>query len=633
MNLWKTLGLLVVFVGLLVWCLKFEQGDKPDHESDKTLVELLGFKRAEDIVEVTVGSGAGSFTLRKEKREGEGEGEAKDGWDIVAPLQGRGDDASIEAYVKTLLTTKVQHRYSAEQAKSLTDSDIGLAQPRATLTLKDAAGREATMLFGEAAGNETGYYARPKDGEGLLIFSYYFVNSNLVEKKLGDLRDKTLLRFLTADVEKLTLKYPARTIEVRKKDGSWIVMADGRELAADSGAIESLLSNLSGARIDEFVDASGDLGAYGLAQPRIEVTLALGAKGEQGLLLGATRPGEPEPAADPYNQQPPAEKLYVQRRGDDEVLLVAGTLYDQLLKTVDDLRDKVVLDLNTQDVTKLAYSLDGATVELVKQPGKGDDPATWQLVKPTALKADKQVVEELLSNIDLLRATGFVDEASSLAAYGLDEPRGRIEISEGDKKLPVLLIGSAAENGADLFVKREDRPTIYKVRASFTGDLETKPERLRDLVVLALDRTLFKKISLRQANGDLLVLEATGANEWKLTKPEAKEVDSGRVSVIVTTLAEVHADEWVTDRTDEATRKTCGLDNPDVIATVELSNGKKETLYVAADPGGSLSAFLKRKGRNDIFKSDHGLILSDLRKSPQDLEPLPEEPMGGMPPF
>ncbi|NUP99036.1 MAG: DUF4340 domain-containing protein [Armatimonadetes bacterium] len=636
MNLWKTLGLLVAFGLLLAYSLIYEKGEAPDPDADRSVVELMGLKGADSVSEVSVQGASGTFTLLRQPADKTAKPAAgapvEDAWEITAPVKAKGDSTAINAYVKALLTTKVQSHYREEDAAKLPDTESGLDKPTKSLILKDDKGKTATLLIGGQTPGRDGYYARVQGKKDLLVFTQYFVDENIANKKLGDLRDKTLLAFSSGDVKKLTLKYPARSITLEKRGEGWVI-AGKPELPADSSTIDSMLSTLTSTRIEEFVDPMTEPGTHGLDRPRVEVILGLGDKGENGLLLGDSKQEMPDPAASSPDQMP-QEKLYVQRKGDTEILLVQGTLYDTLFKNESDLRDKTVMALHPESATRLEYTLDGKSVLLEKAApaGKPNEPATWQLRQPQTLPADQKVVEDTLSDLNLLRATAFHDNPVSLAPFGLVKPRGRMVVTESGKALPALLIGGTTADKANAYVMREGGTTVMEVRASFVDDLELEPNRLRDLMVAKLDRAQFKHIALRQANGDLLTLKAVGADAWEVEKPEKKKADPGRVAAVITALTDVHADEYVTDKATDL--KVYGLDKPTVTATVTLSDGRKETIYAAQDPQGGLGAYLKRKGHDAIYKSDNGLILTDLQKKSTDFEPLPEPSMPmGMPPM
>ncbi|MCC7492477.1 MAG: DUF4340 domain-containing protein [Fimbriimonadaceae bacterium] len=662
MNLWKTLTLLLVFVGLLVWSLKNERGEQPDFEANRTVVQLLDFRDKSAIVEISIEGGEQPITLRRsttasaaepkaagEKADKPGDSPAnEETWEITSPIQAKGDATSIKSYVDLLLTTKAQKSYTAEDAKRMPDSASGLDKPTRSLTLKDQSGRVATMTFGFQTPDKQGYFARVKNGVGMLIFANFFVDENLVKKKLGDLRDKALLAFLTSDVQTVELKYPSRSVQLAKRGEDWF-LAGKPELQADSAAVDSLLSAVSTARIDEFGEAKPtDLKLYGLDQPRVTVTLGMGQKGEVGLVVGSSKMVEAPPPSDP-NQPPPqpTEKLHVQRKGNAEVLLVAGTLYDNLLKQPTDLRDKVVFAVKGEDVTKLEYTVGGSEVVLQKTAAaknQRDSKAQWQVVKPAALTADRKLGDGLAATLEQLRATAFHDAPKPLASYGLDRPQARILVTEADKVLPALLVGRKTADGSSLYVKRENAPLVYEVRASFVDDFVTDLNRLRDRLVLGIDRTRVKSIDFRHQDNTWVTVTATGADSWeyldhsaapaeaakdaKESKPEAKKADSGRVAAVLTALEDLRCSHWLSDKIDP---RTLGFERPDLTVTVNLDGGAKETVYLVRDPANPTAIYVKRKGWDTVYRNENDTFFLDLQKRGTDFEPLPAPDMGGMP--
>lgn len=645
MNLWKTVGLLVVFLGVLGYALKYERGEPPDPEADRQLVALLGFDDADDVAEIEVQGLNQSFTLTRTAKADDAAADAetpaaedKADWKLTAPFEAALDQTAVDSYVQSLLTSKASQYYTPEmlEESELDDSLTGLNEPSATLTLKGDDGHTATILFGDKSPGNNGYYAQVKGEAAIPIFPVWFVDDSIRTKDLGTLRAKDLLAVASADVQRITLKYPAETIRVEREGDGWRMKAGNRTLPADASAIESLLSSLSSARIDTFVDRDPkDLEAFGLTDPRIEVVLSLGSKGEQGLLIGDTKaePAPPPPSPEMGEPPPPEEKLFVQRKGDTEVVTVPSTVYDALLLTVDDLRDKTVLAFTPEQATAAEWTWDGKTIKLAKQPETERGLPVWQLVEPEQMKADAEKIDRFLEAVDMLRATGFVDEPGDLAQYGLAEPRGRIAVTTG-KDEHVLLIGKQAGDGSGLYVMPEGSEIVLKVRSSFDQDIETNLNRLRDLTVLAFDRQEVQKIALRRDSGDLVVLERTagegGEEGWKVTKPEQQEADPGRVGAVLTALEALHADELVTEKADNLA--DYNLKKPEVIATLTMKDGTTHTLYASIDPEQGVAAYLKLKGDDAIYKTDTGIIVSDLQKGPSDFEPLPEPemPMGPM---
>lgn len=674
MNLWKTLGLLAVFGLLLAWSLVKERGDAPDENADRQIVQLLGFKEAKEIKEISVTSPEGSFSLerapkpakkaKKDKADKSPAEPASDGWKITNPLKGEADKAGAETYVKTLLTAKAVNFYKEEQAKNVSATDTGLDKPLTTLTVKNEGGRQATLNVGKKTPDNNGYYAQVAGHKSLFIFATFMVDENIAFKKLNDLRDKQLVALAANDVQGLTLKYPDKQLRLTRDKSVWTLEADGKKFAADTNTVDNLISSVSTARVDKFLEAKPtNLTTYGLDKPRIELTVDLGAgKAPVGLVLGSTHGEAAKP--NPMNpQQPPKndQKVYVQRKGETEVVDVADSLYKALLKTPEELRDKVVLAFDSTKATKLEYTVEGKDVVLEKAPAKGakDNTPVWQLRKPADTLADSRKADAMVSNLKSLQALQFVDEPAALSTYGLDQPAGKFTVTERDGKPVTLLVGAETSDKGGRWAVREGGKVVMKVRAGFLKDMETSANRLRDLMVAKLDRTKITEIAIRRKGQDLVVLHKKSDTDWTVqtqgekpkddkskksdaddknkpkdyTKPQ--KADAGKVGIVLSALEEVRADEWMTDdKAADLGKYGLKAEDADIIATVTTSDGKKTTLYVCHDPKGSLAAFVKLKDATTIFKSDHGMLLSDLAKSAQEFEPSPEPPPGmpmGMP--
>jgi hypothetical protein len=665
-KLWKTL-LLVVAAGLLVWYAVANKDEEPiDREAGRSVVQLCGFKSADDITEIAVTAADGAFTVERTLKPGvkpnakPKKGESKYLWKITAPFQSDADPVTVDAWVRTLLSAKATQSYTKEQTKDISDSDTGLDQPKTQLVLKGVNGRSGTLLLGGKTPKDDAYYGRVKDKTALLIFAQYYVDENLAAKKLNDLRDKTLLKMAANEVQGLTLTFPDETIKLTKDKDKWQMETGGKTLPADASTIEEMVATLASTKIDKFVEtAPKDLTTYGLDKPRITVTVDMGANGgEVGLLLGSATADTPKPTSPNQRPQPSDEKVYLQRKGETEVMQASNSLYTALLQTPDDLRDKLVLAVNVPNTTKIAYTLKDQQVLLEKAatPGSKDLTPVWQLRQPAAMPADSKKVERILNELKSLLVTkqGFLDQPGDLAQYGLAKPQATIDLSEGDTALPQLALGKAADDNSGVFVKRADSKIVMKVAAGsrLLSVLEVAPNRLRDLSVLKLDRTKVNAITIKGKDREGVLLNAKGATEWqvKSDKPKAakskdkdkdkstdesaddnepKKADQGKIAGLLTALEDLRGDEWVADKADDLA--TYGLKEPDTTVIVTMADGAKHTLLLGRDPQpSSMVVFFKLDGKDPIYRSDDGMVLTPFQCSARDFAPVPQ-PQPGMP--
>lgn len=83
-----------------------------------------------------------------------------------------------------------------------------------------------------------------------------------------------ILSFAPASVTKLTLAGSGKTTEVDNSGGSWLLAATKEP--ADSGRIGGWVNSLAQLTADRTIDNVSDLGTYGLATPKLTLTVQTG---------------------------------------------------------------------------------------------------------------------------------------------------------------------------------------------------------------------------------------------------------------------------------------------------------------------------------------------------------------------
>ncbi|HIE50539.1 MAG TPA: DUF4340 domain-containing protein [Armatimonadetes bacterium] len=601
MKPWKTLLLAVIFIGLLLYVVKFERGEVPEKDVEKQLARLLDFGAAEKVTKLEIVGEEGKFVLEKKD----------DQWRLLEPVKDQADQENVDRLVKDIAERKAERVISAEDAGD--DWAIyGLTEPKYHLTVWTEKGEAGTLLIGDKNPTGNSYYAQVKGQDSLLLFPTYFINTNIVNKKVKDLRDKTLLAFETEEVTRLRLAHEGTVIECAKEGEEWQLTAP-LKAKADEAEIDTLLTAVHDLKIDDFVEEeAADLTPYGLDQPQATVVLTLGAKGENALLLGKKKEGD----TDTYTT-----KLYAKRRGDKRVFLVNGDILDKLRKEPKDLRDKKILDFEKDQATHLVITKAGQTVELKRtQKAEGEKEEEWQLVQPVKLQADTEKVSDILYALRDLRATDFIDNPSDLAPYQLVSPRAEVTLTVEERKEPLkLLVGKKAADGTGLFVMRPGTSVVYKVRTGFWDDLETDVAKLRNLLVLKFDRTEVRRITLVHED-QKVVLQRKGEYDWQVVEPEKFNADSIKVGDVLYRLEDLRGDEYVTDKAEDLA--IYGLDKPQVKAIVEFKDRTTKTILIGKRKEGTTKVYLKRADRDPIYLEDD-LILTDLQREAKDFKKSP----------
>jgi hypothetical protein len=108
-----------------------------------------------------------------------------------------------------------------------------------------------------------------------------------------------------------------------------------------------------------------------------------------------------------------------------QVYAVKSYRAGSLVKSLDELRNSRILDFDRDAVDRVEASWPGGGVVLEK----GEDG--WRLLEPLETEADASTVEDLLSDLDFLRADGFIDEVPPNAEVGLDAPAFEVDLVAG----------------------------------------------------------------------------------------------------------------------------------------------------------------------------------------------------------
>src|SRR5215475_10782945 len=175
------------------------------------------------------------------------------------------------------------------------------------------------------------------------------------------------------DITEVSLIFPDRTITgVKKAEKQWEITSP-TGLEADSDEWQQLASNVPKIeREDTVAQNVQDLAQFGLKDPAVKVT----AKTKDGksleVLFGAENPKKT------YN--------YAKLSGSNDIFLTGSNWAKSFTKNVSDLRNKKVLEFETEDIDNLKISEGAKELEVQKS---GED---WQLKKPIDTKADERAI-------------------------------------------------------------------------------------------------------------------------------------------------------------------------------------------------------------------------------------------------
>jgi Domain of unknown function (DUF4340) len=253
-----------------------------------------------------------------------------------------------------------------------------------------------------------------------------------------------IIKVNPADVNQLEIKQKgSQPITVKKADGKWEI-TEPKTYRADQDAVTSMLSTLSGLNADRVVgDKSSGLESYGLKAPAVEVDITGEAHGVQQLLLG--------------DDTPAGGDAYAALGSDPRVFTIASYQKTSLDKTLNDLRDKDLLTLNADKVSRVELLKKGQDIEF----GRTKDG--WQILKPSSSPADSSAVNDLVRSLtDARMELGGTGDAAAEFAHGTQVGTAKLTGDNGVQTLDIR------KNKDDYYAKSSAVEGMYKVD-SFVG--------------------------------------------------------------------------------------------------------------------------------------------------------------------
>ena len=462
-------------------------------------------------------------------------------------------------------------------------------------------GQAAPLTLTVGGKNPTGVWVYAREGSKPAVVAIGDSVSRDVTRPVAEFRDRTLFAFDRRNVSAVDLDLDGSKMTIENEEGGKWRIAKPGPFRADAEMITEMLDKLASATVKEFLGPQKSPEAYGLDKPS-RVTLWLGKdkdRTSKTLLLGKVDASK--------------KGVFVQRQGEQEVLLTPSETWDKLPKTVAAARDKVVFAYAYDKVNRVDIESATGTVTLQR------DGTDWKIVAPEALKADAGAVNGLLWRIRDLRASGFLDESPAGVARYLPKPDVTVKIWEDGAKEPkILLLGlsNAVKAGEPTGVAAPSaKGPVFMVEAKGIRDFSRTATDLRDKsVVASFDMKEVKRVRLTVGDKRLL-LERRGEDEWRVIEPlkgPAKEI---KVTGLLLTLRALKWTEIAA--ADGADAARFGLDKPEVEIAVLKADGKEMAGLAIGRTDPKLS-YVRSKSSPAIFAVDPKL-LDDFRKAPSEI--------------
>jgi hypothetical protein len=524
---------------------------------------------------------------------------ADDRWEVVEPVQSRGEGRVIEELVRNLTLVRVDREIAADPAKL---GEFGLDPPVARVTL-EVTGRAAPLTLEVGSTSPTGawVYGRADGKPAVLALSEIVARD--VARPPADFRDKTVLGFSRRDVTALDLEVEGSAIALEAgEDGEWRIVKP-RPYPADKELIAAFLDALASARVKEFAaEAPTALGPYGLDRAA-SVTVWVGKDKDRAaktLKLGRVDRDK--------------GGVYVMRAGEPGVMLAGEGLWRAVPKTVAALRSKVVVSYASDKLRRVEIEHDRGQVTLEKE-----GTAPWRITAPTPLKADAGAVSRFLWAVRGLRALAFLAEEAQAIPRFLARPAVTVRLWEEERAEPrtLLLAPSTEERGGQptAVAAVAGQGPVVLVDAKALTTLALTPTDLRDRsVVPAFENKDVARARLAAA-GTLVVAERSGESDWRIVEPTRGPAKAVAVMSLFLNLRTLRWKEIAAEAPEDPAR--FGLDRPELEIVLAKADGAELAKLQVGRREGTLTYV--RSGAGPAVYAVESAILEDLRKAPAEI--------------
>ena len=383
-----------------------------------------------------------------------------------------------------------------------------------------------------------------------------------------------LFKKAVADVQGLSVAYPQDPASkpvsaVMDEHGAWKLTSPDA-MPADESTIRNFLSAVSECRILTQIKDPKNMADYGLSTPNAQGALLFKDGSSFQVEVG--------------DKNVNASASYIRVTGHPEVLLVPNEVVDWFRKKATDFRDRKVISLSESSSRKVRITRGSSHISFEKNAeGK------WFLTEPMKTPATVDSMKGFLGGIDSIQAVEFPDDhPTSLAKYGLSQPKVLLEVWESDKTEPkVLMVGSERTKDHKMYVKNRSVPYVFLVNPEMVKALETKkPSDFRPKDFMQFTNDLATGLVLRKGGKVFTYTKNADGTWYSKERPAANSEAPGVLAPLATTLVLDYADRGV----------VTGLENPSVTAEVTLADGKKhvykygkrigeDKVYLASDQG------------------------------------------------
>lgn len=339
-------------------------------------------------------------------------------------------------------------------------------------------------------------------------------------------QNKVLPTLRRERISRIEIDGPTGRFELRKDNGRWSLVANGRRHDADDTQVEQMLTEA------EFATVVRRLGSleraarerFGLLSPRARVRLYEDTIPTATFAIGGLVAEE--------------QNAYVEVEGKGAV--APRSFADAFVTTPAELRDRTLSQVEPSRLLRLELEGEGGR-RVLSRVG-----ALWRLSEPAEGRVSRARAEAIVGDVRDMRATRWLTDGSdpaTLARHGLAQPRLVVRAirDRGAATIEWRFGGPCEGREDEITVNRTGLEGIACVGHAVFENLARNAQDLRDDKLLWTRANEVERIRVHSPSGEFTVERIEGGGTWRL-QGASGEADGDAVEAWVTALGQLSAE-------------------------------------------------------------------------------------------
>ncbi len=313
---------------------------------------------------------------------------------------------------------------------------------------------------------------------------------------------------------------------------------------------------------EDWVKTQTPLADYGLAEPRLAISIWEGEK-KQTFALGDTIA--------------PGKYMYVLSPDKEHIFRADKELFDLSTMPLDHFQQQTLFEASHFEIDGLRIKSEEKNLIIILSK----EGNAWRFEAPIQAQANKALVEEILHELLTLKINRFLlNKEGDIARAHLHSPKMRITLL-GPSYRQTLRIGDVYNDLEEYEAKLDENDTVFTIPNSIVDRLLLAQELLRDRQFFKFKVPLINSMAIER-KGSKLTLQKLESGHWtcRSSEPSALQLDSDAVDAdlieaALLRLKGLQATAFLSDTPSELDLETFGLNEPQAVISLDCLDASK----------------------------------------------------------